>query len=107
MKKTTLALLAAGLACTVSAEAANAAVISIGLQQAGVNGGAITTVDSGVGSADFSGDYGTYNVNVASGSGFPDILLPDVLQTASRNVSSVTDSNPTAGGVLNIFITAQ
>src|SRR5262245_4128221 len=92
-------LAAAGLAAS-TLSSANAAIVSIGLQQAGVNGGAITTVDTGVGSADFSGAYGSFNVNVSSGSAFPDILLPDVLQTASRD-------GTLTGGTLTIFITAQ
>jgi hypothetical protein len=74
------------------------ATVYIGLQQAGVNGGAITQEASGATNAVFGGSYGTFSTNISSGvAGVP----PDLLgSTTSDQVSSGV------GGVLNIWVTA-
>jgi len=72
--------------------------VSIGLSQ---NGGAITTVASGTGSASFDGPFGTFSLIHATGEGQsvltpPDILFSDSIQTATSS-----------GGGLQVFITDQ
>jgi len=87
------------LALLVLPSGARANTITIGLQQAGVNGGAITQVGSGSGTVSLVGiAYGSFIFNNLSGTGTP-ILAPPTLSTTSLNVSS--------GGaaVLNVFIT--
>jgi hypothetical protein len=87
------------LALLVLPSEARANTITIGLQEAGVNGGAITTEASGNGSVSLVGiAYGVFTFNNLSGIGSP-ILAPPTLSTSSLNVAS--------GGaaVLNVFIT--
>lgn len=72
--------------------------INISFQESGVNGGAITQVTTGVGSASFSGTYGTFSVNNVSAIGSPSLTEPG-LETSSMNVSG------SSGGTLNVFIT--
>ena len=79
---------------------AHATAISIGLQQIGVNGGAISTVttDGGTGAAFFGGTYGSFTFNSVSTQGAP--LLPQgALSTTSIQTSS------TAAGTISIYIT--
>jgi len=78
--------------------AASAGTVTIGFQEAGVNGGAITSAGSGTGSDIFSGSYGTFTINQVSGAIVP---APGVLNSASLNVSGTT------AGTLNVFITAS
>jgi hypothetical protein len=92
----------AGSVCAASA--ANAATITIGLQQAGYNGGAITVVASSSGTASYGGPssaYGTFTVNNVSGTTTPLTTQPDVLLGNAMNVAS------TSGGTLNVYITAS
>jgi len=84
--------LAAGLAT-----AANAATITIGLQQTGVNGGAITNEGSGP----ISLSYGSFNLNNVSGITNPNIVLPQLLN------SNAIDASTAGTGTLNVFVTAS
>ena len=91
---------AAGLAW--AAPQAKADVISIGLQEAGTNGGAITTQTTGSGDVGVIGvDYGTFNINNVSGEDSVDLGLPGVLDSNSINTSS------SGSGTLTVYITAQ
>jgi hypothetical protein len=68
-----LALAGAGLALSLLMDVANAdgVTITIGLQEAGVNGGAITTVATGTGAVSVTGlSYGTFSSISADGLGF-------------------------------------
>ncbi len=98
------ALLASASLC---APAAHASLISIGLQEAGVNSGNITTVatDNGSGVASYgsssdqaSGAYGTFTVNLITATGSPAITSPNLDSTA-LNVSG------SSAGVLDVYIT--
>ena len=93
---------AAVFAMSVLATAANAVTVSIGFQQAGVNGGAITTVASGVNTlvADDSG-YGTFNFNSVSASGSPPNPFGNLLSSTALDISSST------AGTFNIWVTSQ
>ena len=84
------------------ASAANATLISIGLQESGVNGGLVTPVanDGGIGVVTFAGTYGTFTVNTVTGTGSP-ILPEPLLLTNSVNVSSSTAGN------LFVYVTEQ
>jgi hypothetical protein len=78
---------------------ANAAVVTIGLQEAGVNSGAITTVASGIGTAGVIGlAYGSFTLNNLSG-----MSSPFVTDSISGNSANVT----AGAGTLNVFITAS
>ena len=81
-----------------------ASTISIGIQQAGVNGGAISTVatDGGSGNANYSGNYGAFVFNNISALGFP-IRTSGSLSTTSIQVST---SAPAAGQIF-VYITEQ
>lgn len=84
------------------ASTANAATVTIGLQEAGVNGGVITPVAVGVGSANIATlPYGTFTANTVDGTGRPILPLPDVLDSSSLNVSS------SSAGTLRIWVTSQ
>src|SRR5690349_6650642 len=84
------------------ASTANSATITIGLQEAGFNGGAITPVAVGVGSASINNfAYGTFTANNVDGTGRPILPLPDVLDTNSLNVSSASS------GTLRVWVTSQ
>ncbi len=95
-------LLSAGLFLS---NAASASIISIGISQAGVNGGALTTVatDSTTpGSASYSGNYGPFVFNSITATGSP-ILAQGNLSTTSIQAS--TSASP--GGLITVFITEQ
>jgi hypothetical protein len=80
----------------VSITSANAAIVTIGLQEAGVNGGAITTEATGTDSAAITNTaYGTFNINNVSGT-----VLPGSLQGNSLNATG-------SSGTLNVFVTFQ
>src|SRR6266478_7174665 len=78
--------------------AANAAVVTIALQESTVNGGLVTTVATGSGTATTSGTYGSFTYNAT---GFTNPLVTDLINGNSINV--VTGSS----GVLDVFITAS
>jgi len=79
---------------------ARADTITIGLQEAGVNGGAITTVATGSGFAANGLAYGTFTLNSVSGAGSPFLPEPQ-LDSSSLNISS------TAAGTLTVYVTEQ
>jgi hypothetical protein len=81
------------------ASAAHATLISIGLQEAGVNGGVVTTVatDSGTGAASISDSYGTFT-NSISAIGSP-VLTEPQLDSASINVSTAV------AGEITVYVT--
>ena len=88
---------AAVLAASVLAFSAPAnASVYIGLQEAGVNGGAITNEGNGATTFSFGGTYGTFNVNNISGTALP---LPSILD------SSALDAVASGAGTLNVFVT--
>lgn len=101
--------LAAALAITaagaLAAPAAHADVISIGLQESSVNGGAITTETSNNPStvAGILGvKYGTFSLNSVTAYDTPGLGgLPGLLNTQSINTSTST------AGTLTVWITAQ
>jgi PEP-CTERM motif len=100
MKRTLVAISLAGALGWASH--ANADLISIGLQETGVNGGAITTEATGSG-ADTLGAiaYGTFTLNQATAQDTAGIGLPALLNSNSLNTSS------SSAGVLHVFVTAQ
>lgn len=82
--------------------AANAGLISIGLQQAGVNGGAITTEGTGNGIASITGvPYGSFALNSATAQDTATLGFPNLVFSNAINTSSGT------AGTLNVWITAQ
>ena len=84
------------------ASAANAVTVTIGFQQAGVNGGATTVVGSAInGVAIATGFYGSFTTNVVTGQSNPPNVFGDVLSSTANNISS------TSAGTLTIYITAQ
>jgi PEP-CTERM motif len=91
----------AGAALLASlASSANAAIVSIGLQEAGTNGGAITNEGSGAGSFSIGGvSYGTFTLDNVSGTSSP--FVTDLINGNSLNASSTT------AGTINVFITAS
>jgi hypothetical protein len=95
-----LAVAAGGLGW---ASHANADLITIGFQEAGTNGGAITPqVPTGSGAVSVGPvAYGTFTVNQASAQDTVATGLPTILNSQSLNVSSA------AAGVLHVWITAQ
>ena len=95
MKKFLIA--AAGVAALAFAASSANATVLIGLQQVGVNGGAITTVASGATAAQiFQMSYGTFELNDVNAS---QGILPTLLQSTSTNTSTGT------AGTLDIYIT--
>ena len=90
MKKSLLAGLLLSAAAVAWAPTARADLVSIGLQESGVNGGAITTVGSGASSASFSGAYGTFSFSSITGAGIPSVTFPDLLFSDSINTSTST-----------------
>jgi hypothetical protein len=87
-----------------SASMASADTVSIGLQEAGFNGGAIFLAASGAGAASFTGGFGTFDLNQVTGfSGAPNPLnLADTINTTNTGVGTlkvyVTASGITSGG---------
>jgi hypothetical protein len=83
------------------ASSASASIVSIGLQESGVNSGNITTVATGSAFAQTLGPqaYGTFIVNSVSGTSQP--LTPDLLNSTSSNTSS------TSAGTINVWVTSQ
>ena len=80
----------------------DAALLSLGLQQAGINGGAITTVAtdaSSPGNLSFLGAYGTFSLGDTGASG-------SAGQSPFLNSSALVESNST-GGILFIYVTQQ
>jgi len=80
---------------------AHADLITIGLQESGVNGGAITTEASGSGSTNFVGPYGSFVFNSVNATDVVASGLPMLLTSNTLNFSS------TSGGTLDVWVTAQ
>ena len=92
------------MACSVLwASKADAALISVGFQESGVNGGVITTVAGPLsGAAGVIGlPYGTFSSNNVTGTGNPPLPNPSLLDSTSLDVS--TDGP----GTLIVYITSQ
>jgi hypothetical protein len=91
----------AGVALVASlASSANAAIISIGLQEAGTNFGAVTNEGSQAGTLSIGGvSYGTFTLNNVTGTSAP--FVTDLINGNSLNASSTT------AGTINVFITAS
>jgi hypothetical protein len=84
------------------ASSAYADSISFGFQQAGVNGGAITTVGTGGANVSISGiSYGTFTINDGSAQSRAVLGPPGLLNSQNLDISSST------AGVLTIYVTAQ
>jgi len=98
MKAFTKIISAAVAAASIAAFAVPAnATISIGLQEAGVNGGAITTVATGATFASFADSYGTFELTFTSGAqGLTPILLG-----STSHVQNTTST----GGTLDVYVT--
>lgn len=92
----------AALGAVLMMAAPASATVFIGLQQAGVDGGAgvgnVATVASDPSSAIFAGSYGSFTVNTVSGNVG---VNPDLLDSTSNNL--VRTSTP---GTLTIFVTS-
>jgi hypothetical protein len=84
------------------ASSAYADSISIGFQEAGFNGGAITTVGTGGANVSFGGiSYGTFTINDVSAQSRAVLGPPGLLNSQNLDISSST------AGVLTIYVTAQ
>lgn len=96
-------LMLAGLAGSLFwASSASAVTVSIGLQEAGVNAGAITTEATGTNSlVSFAGSYGSFTSNGITATGNPPLTGNDLLNSTTLNIASTT------AGVLNVYVTAQ
>lgn len=83
--------------------AAHADLVTIGLQQTGVNGGAITTVGTPASGASSitALAYGSFTANSVSAIGASLQPPPELLDSTSINVSSST------AGTLHVFVTDQ
>ncbi|MGH7101693.1 MAG: PEP-CTERM sorting domain-containing protein, partial [Acetobacteraceae bacterium] len=90
MKHTFLAALLLSAGGLALAPLAQADTISIGMQQSGVNGGAISTVALGTSNATFTGAYGTFSTNIVTGAEDPSITFPDLVFSNAINTSSST-----------------
>ena len=104
MKKYVICLLSSAALAGLVAGAAKADPIYIGAQEAGVNGGAITTVASNVSGALLAGpfSYGTFSNNSVTGADTDELGgLPSLLDSGSLNTSTTT------AGTINIFVTGQ
>ncbi|MGH7049826.1 MAG: PEP-CTERM sorting domain-containing protein [Acetobacteraceae bacterium] len=119
MKKTILAALLLSAGALALAPMAQADTVSVGLQETGFNGGAITTVATGASSATFVGSYGSFSANISSGAEDPSVVFPDLLFSNSINTSTskagtltvwVTGTDmtqPTTAAILNSSFTAN
>lgn len=94
---TKFAAAAASIVAFSAAASTSQAAVYIGLQQAGVNGGAITTVDVDPATAVFNGSYGSYEVNLVTGS---DAVFP-VLFGSTDNTHSSTGG----AGTIDVWVT--
>jgi hypothetical protein len=84
------------------AEAVPIDTVSIGLQNSGANGGALTEVASGIGSAFFAGSYGTFSSNFISALGVSTQVAPELLSSTAQNVKTTAGAS-----TLAIYVTVQ
>lgn len=89
--------LTSALALLLGISAAQASVL-IGLQQAGVNGGAITTQITDGDFASWAGSYGTFNINAITGAVPPATV--NILDSTALNISGQTP------GELKVYVTS-
>jgi len=95
-----LALAGAGLALSLLTDGANANTVTIELQEAGVNGGAITTVATGQGSAGITGlTYGAFTSISVDG-----VDLTPFPSGFSALFSNVIAAQPSTPGTLTVFV---
>jgi hypothetical protein len=87
-------LAGAALAASFMPAASAAVLVSLGLQQ----GGGIVLENFGIGSASFTGSFGTYTFNNLSGTAAP--FTSNILDSTSLNTTA-------SGGTLNVYVTAQ
>ena len=92
----TAALLAS--AALVAPAAHATPMISIGLQEASVFGGAVQTVQTGSGNVVFDGSYGTFKINEISALGSPSLSQPNL-------DSGAIDLSGAKGGTLTVYVT--
>jgi hypothetical protein len=92
---TKITAVAVAAAALVSFSAPANAAIYIGLQQAGVNGGAITQVATGATGASYMADYGTFTMTLTTGL---QGVLPVLLE-------STAVAQAASGGTLDVYIT--
>lgn len=88
---------AAALISFTTAASASQAAVYIALQQAGVSGGAVTLQSTGPTAAAFFGSYGTFSLNLTTGS-FPGSGLT-LLDSTTNNASTSTP------GTLDVYVT--
>jgi len=90
-------LAAAAFLCAAAVAGSSQAAIFIGLQEAGVYGGAIHTVASGPMAAVYASAYGTFELELITGT---DGVDPTILgsTTSDHNIRG-------SGGTLNIYVT--
>lgn len=97
--QSTIKYAAAAAACLIAGAFAvpSQAAIFIALQEAGVNGGNITTVANGADFAVFNAAYGTFELELLTGT---ESVNPTIIgsTTSDHNIRG-------SGGVLNIYIT--
>jgi hypothetical protein len=94
-------LLLASVVALLPLAGAHAGVISIGLQQTGVNSGNITTVGSGVGAAGAGPiTYGTFQLNLMAAQDQAVLTGNSILNSQTLNISTAS------GGTLNVFVTS-
>lgn len=93
---------AAVFAMSVLASVANAATITVGFQQIGFNGDAITTVPTtGTGLLVYGSSYGNFT-SAGTASGSPPNAFGELLASTSQSIASTS-----AGGTFNVYITSQ
>lgn len=95
-----LVFVAAAALVLLLASGAYADTVTIGLQEAGFNGGAITTVGGGSGSAVFVGSYGTFTFNEIASAGTPPLNEPELSTTS-------IDASTSTAGTLKVYVTEQ
>ena len=103
MRKLLLAGLAALLITGSVVPRVNAVLLSLGLQEAGINGGAITTVatdNSSPGNLSFTGTYGNFSLGNTGAAGSPGETQPNL----STSVLILSNSS---GGTFFIYMTQQ
>lgn len=102
MKRTRLIGPALAILALLLATNSSRADLEIALQEAGVNGGAITVVATGAdfSAASFTGAYGDFSVKVFGGSSDNGATLSDLLQSTT----SVTNTNATSAATLHLYV---
>ncbi len=95
-------VLLAGLTGSLFATSASALPVTIGLQEAGFNGGLITAQPTGDPQTSFAGSYGTFTVNLVNASG-----IGSFAPGANEVLDSNTLNTAGTGGTLYLYITEQ